>query len=138
MTVQEFIASGIAKSTEDLINAYNRTTPEKRSWEPEGARSSRNVLAECAIMTDGLAEVVTQGKMPDIDFDVFFGQIVALDTDEKAITALREGTDKLVAATKAIPNDKLAVDIASPWGTLHHGRLGGTRHDPQLVSRGAN
>jgi hypothetical protein len=117
MTVQEFIASGITKSADDLIHAFDRTQVDKRGWEPEGARSCRNVLAECAIMAEGLADVVAQGKMPDIDFEVFFGQIASLDTDEKAVAALKAGTEKLVTATKAIPDEKLGLDIESPWGT---------------------
>jgi uncharacterized damage-inducible protein DinB len=117
MTVQEFIATGVEKSTDDLLQAYGRTTAEKRAWEPETARCARNILAECAVMTDGLADIVTAGKMPEFDMDKFYGAVAALDTDEKAEAALKASTAKLVSVIKAMPDDKLDVMIESPWGT---------------------
>ncbi|HLK16703.1 MAG TPA: DinB family protein [Fimbriimonadaceae bacterium] len=138
MTVQDFIASGTEKGTADLLAAYERTTPEKRGWQPEGGRSARNVLAECAIMTDGLADIVQTGKMPEFDMDKFHADLAALDTDEKAISALKAGTDKLVKVIKALPDDKLSVLIESPWGTYttaawaHHVTTHNAYHEGQI------
>src|SRR5579862_8691115 len=117
MTVQEFIATGTEKATADLLHAFERTTPEKRGWEPEGARSARNVVAECAIMADGLADIVVAETFPDFDMDKFYADLAALDTDEKATAALKAGSAKLVGVIKALPDDKLDVPIVSPWGT---------------------
>ena len=117
MTVQNFIATGVAKSTDDLLHAFDRTTAEKRGWEPEGARSARNVVAECAVMADGLAEIVVTGNITDFDMEQFYAKLAALDTDEKATAALKEGTAKLVAVINDLPNEKLDVPIESPWGT---------------------
>ena len=63
------------------------TAPEAR---PEGARSPRNVVAECAIMADGVADIVTAGKVPDFDMEKFYADMAARDSDEKA-TALGTG-----------------------------------------------
>jgi len=117
MTVQEFIATGTEKATADLLHAFENTTAEKRGWEPEGARCARNVVAECAVMADGVADIVTEGKVPDFDMAKFYATLAALDTDEKATAALKAGTAKLVGVIKALPNDKLDVPIVSPWGT---------------------
>lgn len=117
MTVQEFIATGTEKATADLLKAFEHTTPEKRGWEPEGARSARNVVAECAIMADGVAGIVKEGKVPDFDMAKFYADMAALDTDEKATAALKAGTEKLVGVIKAIPDNKLDTLIESPWGS---------------------
>ena|ERR1022692_547697 len=117
MTVQEFIATGTEKASADLLQAFEHTTPEKRGWEPEGARSARNVIAECAIMADGMADIVKDGKVPDYDMAKFYADMAALDTDEKATASLKAGTAKLVGVIKALPNEKLDVPIESPWGT---------------------
>ncbi|MHB8634998.1 MAG: DinB family protein [Fimbriimonadaceae bacterium] len=117
MTVQEFIATGTEKATADLLQAFERTTAEKRTWEPEGARSARNVVAECAVMADGLADIVSAGKIPAFDMKKFYADVAALDTDDRATDALKASTKKLVGVIKAIPNDKLDVLIESPWGT---------------------
>ena len=117
MTVQEFIATGTEKATADLLHAFERTTIEKRGWEPEGGRSARNVLAECAIMTGGIADIVKEGKVPEFDMAKFYADLALLDTDEKAIGALKAGTDKMVGVIKSLPDSKLDVPIESPWGT---------------------
>ena len=64
MTVQEFIAAATEKSTADLLGAFEHTQADKRGWEPEGGRSARNVVAECAVMADGVAGIVEAGKCP--------------------------------------------------------------------------
>lgn len=117
MTVQEFIASGTEKSTADLLHAFEQTTADKRDWQPEGARCAQAVVAECGLISGGLAEVVSAGAFPDFDMEQFGKDLAALDTDDKAIEALKVGTAKLVAAIKAIPDDRLDVPIVSPWGT---------------------
>ena len=91
---------------------------ENREWKPlDKGRSAVSQLAECAVINETAARVVETGIW-DVALPVMTGpQVAALDTFEKALSGLRDGTAALVCAVRAAPDADLGRVITLPWGT---------------------
>ena len=118
MTIQEYAAEAIEKSAEDLIKAALALPEDKREWKPlDKGRSALSQLAECAAINTLSAKVVQAAAWQDSLMAEHGPLIAALDTPDKAMAALREGTAALVKAIRATPDAALDTQITLPWTT---------------------
>ena len=117
MTIQEYAASAIEKSSEDLVKIALTLPENKRQWKPlSKGRTALSQLAECAVINEMSAQVVKTGVW-DTDLPVSTGrEAAALDTFEKALCGLRDGTTALVSAVRATPDSDLDRLVTLPWG----------------------
>ena len=119
MTIQDYAADAIEKSAEDLIKVAMALPEDKRDWKPlDKGRSALSQLAECAAINTLSAKVVEAAAWQDSLMAEHGPLVAALDTPEKAIDALREGTVHLVKAIRETPDSHLAHQITLPWATV--------------------
>ncbi len=115
MTIQEYAASAIEKSVEELIAAVKLLPEDQWVWKPlDKGRTALDQLAECAATNALTAKVVKavfwqESMMPD-----YWQTITDVDTGN-AITVLREATASLVEAIQTTTDANLTVEIK-----LHH------------------
>lgn len=115
MTVQEYAAAAIEKSTEDLIKVARELPEDKWEWQPLGkGRSALSQMAECAAQNTLDAKLVRAGTWQQSLLAEWQPLVTALDTPEKAIAALRAGTLALAEAVRKTPDAALGVQIAMP------------------------
>lgn len=120
MTIQKFFVEATRKAAADLEAALNTLPAEKRNASIGGqARSAMNMIAECAIMNEGTAELLVTKKMRDFDFAQFLQTVANLASDEAAaIARLHSGTEALVMTLANVPDADLGVEVAMPWGPM--------------------
>ena len=119
LTVQEFAAKIVEKGTEELIKVVRKTPTERREWKPlERGRTALDQVAECALINGGSAAMIEKHAWP-ADLAPGWEQAhAALDTIDKAVTALQENTARLASAIRATPDDALELTIPLPWETI--------------------
>lgn len=123
MTTQEFIAAETERAMESLIRQAKRIPADRLTWKPmEEGRSALDQVAECAVIPGYMPGILASLKGPEFTEETMNAYRQAkdsLDTFEKAEALLRENTAKAVAAIKAVPEDKLGLEIPffgpEPW-----------------------
>ena len=116
MTIQEYAASALEKSVEDLIEASNSLPKDQWAWKPlDKGRTVLDQLAECAATNALTAKVVAaafweESMMPD-----YWQTIASVETPETAITVLREATASLIKSIRETTDANLAAEVK-----LHH------------------
>lgn len=112
MTIE--LATSSAASLEKATLALG----DKATWSPlDKGRTAVNQVAECALIAQLTADILTTQVMPAPDWEAFGKAQAALDTPEKAIAALKEMTANLVAAIEALPESAADTKVTLPWGT---------------------
>ena len=118
MTIQEYAAAALEKSAGDLIQAALALPEDKRDWQPlEKGRSALSQLAECAVMNTLAAKIVRAGAYQESLTAEWGEMLPTLDTPDKAIAKLREGTAALASAVREAPDVNLGNEISLPWTT---------------------
>ena len=120
MKLQEFFIEATRKAAADLETALNNLPADKRNDSIGGqARSAMNMVAECAVMNSGTADILVTKQMAEFDFAQFMQTLEALAKDESAALALlHSGTEKFVAALSSVSDDDLSVEVKMPWGPM--------------------
>ena len=116
--LQEYIAKGTEKSSEDLVKSFLQLPDDKRNWQPDDkARSAVDQIVECAILNGYTAHLIETQQWPIDSFDVFFQEKARVaEQDWEAIHALLQAnTQKAAAAIQATPDEMLSVEIQMPW-----------------------
>jgi hypothetical protein len=115
MKAQDFIAIETLRAMEDLIRQAKRVPADKLGWRPmDEGRSTLDQVAECAVICGFLPVILATFKGPEFDeasMKQFQESKSALDTLEKAEAVLRENTAKAVEAIRAVPDEKLDLEI---------------------------
>jgi hypothetical protein len=121
ITLQDHLADSVLQAAEDLKTALMRVPEDKRTWSPlDQGRTALDQVAECALLDGYTASVVSTKKWPeDFDIEVFFRDKAALITDQAAVLArLEENATQLASAIRAVANEDLDTEIATPWGAM--------------------
>jgi len=113
MDYVEALTEMLNHATDSLWRTVKAMPEDKFEWKPEEtARSSRELVEEIVMTTGFTADLVKNMKM---------GNMEEGDKTPKTIAELekehRAGVEKLIAAMKAFPVDKLHDTIDLPWGT---------------------
>ena len=118
-TLQTFLATATAKAMEDLIKVHLQLPEDKRDWSPMGkARTSLNMLAECAVMNEVTIAMIKSRAFPaDFDMPAYEKAISDLCSDWSKLEAtLRKNTESAIAAIHTVPDSDLPLEIPMPWG----------------------
>ncbi len=119
-TQQSFLAAATEKAAADLAKAFVMLPEDKRLWQPaESARSAMDQVAECAILTGYMANLLHTRQWPDGQFDLFFAEKADLVAQgwEEIHPRLIESAGRVAAVIAALPDDDLAAEIETPWRT---------------------
>lgn len=91
---------------------------DKGTWSPmDKGRTAVNQIAECALISQFTADVLNAQVMPEPDWDAFGKAQAALNTTDKAVSALKTMTADLVKAIEALPDSAAGTSVTLPWGT---------------------
>ncbi|MBL8048605.1 MAG: DinB family protein [Chthonomonas sp.] len=118
MRVQDFIADQTAFCCEGLIRQAEALPADKVTWQPEGARSALDQVAECAIICGHMPATLTAKTMPDFTPEMiaeFEATKAQLDTLEKAAAALRTANAALVDYIRGMADADLEGQMKF-WG----------------------
>jgi hypothetical protein len=116
-TTKQVAAKVTAKATETLVINIEAIPADKQDWKPlDAGRSALSQIQECAIVGPFFAAILRDKAVPEMKDGEYEAACAKLDTVEKAVAALREGTGKLVAAIEAFPEDCLGDTIRMPFG----------------------
>ncbi len=119
-TQQSFLAAATEKAAADLAKAFVALPQDKRLWQPaESARSAMDQVAECAILTGYMANLLHTRQWPDGQFDLFFSEKAELVMQgwEEIHPRLVESAGRVAAVIAALTEDDLAVEIETPFRT---------------------
>ena len=116
---------GMLRHSSDSLAKAATDLGDKATWSPlDKGRTAIDQVAECALISQWIAGVLTAQAMPAPDWDAFGVAKAALDTTEKALESLTAGTDALAAAITALPDSAAGIDVTLPWGaTMTLGQL---------------
>ncbi len=119
--LQAFFAKATPKAASDLEAALLRLPADKRDWSstPE-ARTALDMVAECALLNGTTADLLQTRVFPaNYDMAAFMSAKAELRQDWNALKSLLQASvAKVVAATRAVPDDALETEIALPWGPM--------------------
>ncbi len=121
-TTQNFLATTTQKAAADLMEAFLALPEEKRNWSPvEGARTALNLVAECALINGYTAELIQDHRWPlddsGSDLQQKMNELMAKGWDAMA-ALLKDNTERLAAALRAVPDEALETEITIQWGKL--------------------
>lgn len=120
-TLQDFLATAIQKAATDLEAALLRLPEDKRSWSAlDKARTALDQVAECAMLNGSTAELI-QARRWATDFDFAEYQLAKneLQADwDRLQPMLKQNTEKVIAAVRAVPDEDLSSAIEMPWGPM--------------------
>jgi hypothetical protein len=110
----------MAKSTREVANGLERTflamPAEKQVWKPlDQGRSAQDQIAECAVINAWSAQLFRDRVVPPLDGEAYAEECAKLDTAEKAVAALRAGTEALASAIESLPDEALGNELQFPW-----------------------
>lgn len=115
-TIQQLAATLHREVAETLQRNALAVPEDKVTWKPlDTGRSVLSQIGECAVITGFMAQVLTLRAVPPFDMDGYYARLNALDTLDKALAALKEGTDAYIAAIEAFPTEELDTLLAMPW-----------------------
>ena len=118
-TQQSFLAAATKRAAADLAKAFVALPDDKRLWQPaDSARSAIDQVAECAILTGYMANLLHTRQWPDGQFDLFFAEKAELVAQgwEEIHPRLVESAGRVAAAIAAVPDGDLTDEIELPWG----------------------
>ena len=119
-TQQSFLAAATEKAAADLAKAFVALPEAQRLWQPaESARSAMDQVAECALLTGYMANLLHTRQWPDGQFDLFFDEKADLVAQgwQEIHPRLVESASRVAAVIAALTEDDLAVEIETPWQT---------------------
>ncbi len=86
-----------------LVNDLNALAQERHHASPGGcARSALNIVAECAMVNQYIAEYLTTGKAERPSPEQRAAHLASFDTSEKALAYLEKATQQLLEAIGAL------------------------------------
>ncbi len=116
--------------------------PDRQTWKPmDAGRSALELVQECAVLNRFFAAAIRDGKAPEWSWDAYKGETARLDTPDKALKALEDATDELVAAIESVAEADLDQVVSLPFAegftvpmrdllffatknmTYHHGQI---------------
>ncbi len=118
-TIKQIAIGMIRQSTQGLTGNLNAMPADKVTWKPmDAGRSALDMTVECAIISQGTAETLTTREDPTMDHEAWKRLQEETDTAEKAMRLFQEGTDALIAAIEAFPEEHLQDKVTMPWGMV--------------------
>jgi hypothetical protein len=115
-TVQQIAARLVRTAAEDLARSFAAMPADKQTWAPlEEGRCALMQVQENAVINAWFTAMLTDRVVPPLEESPFATER-ALDTSDKALTALAANTEKLVAAIGAFPDADLDQSLKMPWG----------------------
>jgi uncharacterized damage-inducible protein DinB len=120
VSLQSFLAQGTKTAVADLITALERIPQDKRAWSPAPtARTPLDQIAECALLNDNTASILTRKEAKDFDFAAYLKTKAELANDEDRVVALlKSNTEKVIAVIAAMPDEDLEIEVDLPWGKM--------------------
>lgn len=121
LNLQEFLAYSAENAATDLEAALLKFPVEKRAWVPaDTSRSALDLIAECALLNDSTATVITNRAWPqDYDLDQFVAAKAELVGDwERLRVLLHENTTKIAAVIRVVPAEDFQMAIQLPWRAM--------------------
>ena len=119
MTIQKFAAAAIEETANELIQAALDLPENKRDWKPlDKGRSMLSQLAECAAMNTRSVRIVRARACHESLMAEWRELPPTLDTPEKAIAKLREGTVALALAIREVTEADVGKEITLSWATV--------------------
>lgn len=118
MTLQEAAALATERSLNELLYTLKRTPDERLTWKPgEVARTALNVAAECVVATENWTKIFSALEFPTMEeFGASFGHLDDYTSREQVVEALKRATAEFAATVRALPDDKLSVELTACWG----------------------
>ncbi len=109
---------GRVEASAHSIEKSARGLSDRAGWSPlDKGRTAIDQLAECALITGMVADIVSSGVVPTPDWEAYGRAKAALDTVEAAAVLLRANTEKLALAYSALADEDAARTVVLPWGT---------------------
>ena len=102
-------STAIAKATTEL--------GDKAIWRPMGkGRNAIDQCVECGFLSTLIAESLKTQAPPPFDRERMVALKAENDTPEKALAVLTSGSEALLAAIAAFPDENWGVTMTLPWG----------------------
>ena len=119
MSYQEQIIRLTEKANRDLFRSVRATAEDKLQWKPlDEGRTVLGMAQECAQSAMWFAimlEKRTGSAFPMEDYPKMQAERASWSLDD-CERILRENTERLAVAIRAIPDDDLGQEITLPWG----------------------
>jgi hypothetical protein len=119
-SVKELAVKLNREASASMARTANAMPPEKVTWQPlEMGRTTLDQIQECGAINHFGAKVLQTREAPPFDEAARerFARLKAdHDTLEKALKLLDNGTEALVAAIEAFPEEDLDAMITLPFG----------------------
>ena len=120
MTTKQIIREVTESSMKHLFAAARRTHEDKLNWSPmDLGRTVIDQLAECALMPDFPAHILTHRAMPDlspqrmVEFRAKKAELTTIDACEEVC---RAKTEAFLAVVDAFPDADWMHEVVMPWG----------------------
>jgi len=116
-TVQEIAANLIKNQAATLARTAKAVPEDKWKWMPlDAGRTVHDQVAECGGINFFVAKLLQAREVPPMDPDALKNLREMNDTPEKALGLLETGTETLVAAVLAFPEEHINDTITLPFG----------------------
>lgn len=114
--MKEWLSARVVASAHSVEKAA-RALGDRAGWSPmDKGRTAIDQLAECALITGMVADIVASGSVPTPDWEAYGKAKASLDTVEAAVAVLHANTDKLRLAYEALAESEGAKTVTMPWG----------------------
>lgn len=112
------IASAVTeRAARSVAENLRAMPPDKQTWRPlDAGRSALSIVQECAVLNRFFARTIRELKAPEWTWEQYNAECATLDTAEKALQALDDATQDLVAAIRSVSETDLTVEVALPFG----------------------
>ena len=105
-----------AHAVEKAANALG----DRAAWSPlDKGRTAVDQIAECALITGMVADILASGVVPDPDWEAYGRAKAALDNVAAASALLHANTDKLRLSYEALSDADAEREVAMPWGATY-------------------
>ncbi len=115
MRVQDLIADVTVANMERFLREAGKVPTDKILWAPlEEGRTVLSMMQELGVIGEHMPHLIETLEVPTFDeafMQAYYAACAKLDTYEKAEEAIRVHTLRTVEAIRAVPDEKLSVEI---------------------------
>jgi hypothetical protein len=116
-SIQQFAVQATREVAEALARTASAMPPDKQTWKPlDAGRTALDQVQECAGICYFAAQILQTRAVPPMDPDQMAQFKAENDTMEKALAALKAGTETYMSAIEAFPPEHLEETITLPFG----------------------
>ncbi len=115
-TIKPAASSMSITAAENLRINFEAMPGDKQDWKPlDLGRSALDQVQECAVINGFFTGILRDQAVPPLDWGAYKAACAALDTPDKATTALTDSAKALAAAIEAFPEDKMDDTVTMPF-----------------------